>query len=68
MGMYVTLAGAERFLIEFLRAKDDRFFGNFTVAQLTSVALVILGAAILARFDRADDVRIPPGAAVQKLA
>src|SRR3712207_8658734 len=32
-GAYLVLAGAERFLIEFLRAKDDRFFGPLTVAQ-----------------------------------
>lgn len=68
MGLYVTLAGIERFLIEFLRAKDDRFFGAFTVAQLTSVGLVIVGSAVLVRFDRTDDVRIPPGAAIEKPA
>ena len=29
--------GIERFLVEIVRAKDDRFFGPFTVAQLISV-------------------------------
>ncbi|MDH3254937.1 MAG: prolipoprotein diacylglyceryl transferase, partial [Acidobacteriota bacterium] len=33
---------AERFAVEFLRAKDDRFFGQFTVAQLLSVAFIVL--------------------------
>src|SRR5690606_20684067 len=30
-GLYLALAGVERFIIEILRAKDDRFFGPFTV-------------------------------------
>jgi phosphatidylglycerol:prolipoprotein diacylglycerol transferase len=46
-GLYLVLAGVERFAIEFLRAKDDRFLGPLTLAQATSIALVILGAAIL---------------------
>ena len=40
-------ADVERFVIEFLRAKDDRFLGPFTLAQLTSVILVAVGAYIL---------------------
>ena len=36
-GLYLAIAGVERFLIEILRAKDDRFLGPFTLAQLTSV-------------------------------
>ncbi len=47
-GLYLVFAGVERFLIEFVRAKDDRFLGPFTVAQLTSVLLVIIGAAVIA--------------------
>ncbi len=44
------LLALERFGVEFLRAKDDRFFGGFTVAQFLSVAvIVILGALWLAR-------------------
>ena len=39
-GLYLVIAGVERFLIEILRAKDDRFLGPFTLAQLTSVILV----------------------------
>ena len=31
---------AQRFAVEFLRAKDDRFFGTLTLAQLISVAVV----------------------------
>jgi phosphatidylglycerol---prolipoprotein diacylglyceryl transferase len=46
-GLYLVLAGVERFLIEILRAKDDRFLGPFTLAQLTSVILVAIGVALL---------------------
>jgi phosphatidylglycerol:prolipoprotein diacylglycerol transferase len=48
-GLYLVLASLERFAIEFLRAKDDRFFGAFTLAQVTSLALVIIGYAVIAR-------------------
>ena len=42
-GLYLVLAGIERFLIEFLRAKDDRFFGPLTAAQAIGLALATLG-------------------------
>lgn len=48
-GLYLVLAGAERFAIEFLRLKDDRFLGGFTLAQLTSVVLVVIGLVVIAR-------------------
>lgn len=41
--VWLILAGMERFLVEFLRAKDDRFIGIFTLAQMISVAVVIVG-------------------------
>ena len=47
--LFLILLGIERFLVEFLRAKDDRFFGPFTVAQLISVILVAAGMAVWAR-------------------
>lgn len=47
-GLYLILAGVERFFIEFLRAKDDRFLGPLTVAQGISLALVVVGVAIMA--------------------
>jgi hypothetical protein len=47
------LAGAERFLVEFVRAKEDRLFGSFTLAQLTAVGIVLVGAALSARFKNA---------------
>jgi phosphatidylglycerol:prolipoprotein diacylglycerol transferase len=46
-GLYLVLAGIERFLVEILRAKDDRFLGPFTLAQLTSVIIVLIGLALL---------------------
>ena len=46
-GLYLVFAGVERFLVEFLRAKDDRFLGPFTLAQLTSAIIVVIGVAIL---------------------
>ncbi len=55
-GLYLVFAGTERFLVEFLRAKDDRFFGPFTVAQVTSVALVLAGAYIWATLYRQKEV------------
>ena len=42
-GVYLVLAGVERFAIEFLRAKDDRFFGGLTLAQLIALAMVTIG-------------------------
>jgi phosphatidylglycerol:prolipoprotein diacylglycerol transferase len=47
-GLYLVLAGVERFAVEFLRAKDDRFLGPFTVAQAISLALAIAGVLIMA--------------------
>jgi phosphatidylglycerol:prolipoprotein diacylglycerol transferase len=52
-GLYLVFAGVERFLVEFVRAKDDRFIGMFTVAQLTSVIIVLLGILLIAAWRRA---------------
>jgi phosphatidylglycerol:prolipoprotein diacylglycerol transferase len=46
-GLYLVFAGIERFLVEILRAKDDRFLGPFTLAQLASVIIVIIGVSLL---------------------
>ena len=43
-GLFLIMLGIERFLVEIVRAKDDRFFGAFTVAQVISVLLVIAGS------------------------
>jgi len=41
--VWLGLAGLERFIVEFYRAKDDRFFGIITVAQVISLGLVAAG-------------------------
>ena len=39
-----------RRIVEILRAKDDRFLGPFTLAQLTSVVLIAIGSWLLRSF------------------
>lgn len=46
-GVYLVLAGAERFLVEMVRAKDDRLLGAFSLAQATSVLLVAAGVWVV---------------------
>ena len=43
-GLYCVLAGIERFVIEFVRAKDDRFIGGLTVAQVIALLFAVGGA------------------------
>lgn len=43
-GVYCVLQGTERFIVEFFRAKDDRFFGVLTMAQLIALGFVAAGA------------------------
>ncbi|HZK78889.1 MAG TPA: prolipoprotein diacylglyceryl transferase [Gemmatimonadaceae bacterium] len=44
-GFYCLMAGIERFIVEFFRAKDDRFFaGGLTTAQLIAIAFALFGA------------------------
>jgi phosphatidylglycerol:prolipoprotein diacylglycerol transferase len=47
-----ALLAVERFGIEFLRAKDDRFFHGFTVAQVISVLLLLLVVGLWLRWRR----------------
>lgn len=49
-GLYMVLAGIERFLVEFLRAKDDRLVGSFTIAQVASIAVIAVGAWFLTKW------------------
>ncbi len=42
-GLFLIMLGIERFLVEIVRAKDDRFLGPFTIAQLISVLMVVAG-------------------------
>jgi phosphatidylglycerol:prolipoprotein diacylglycerol transferase len=52
---YLVFAGAERFLVELVRAKDDRKLGAFTLAQATSLLLIIVGGSLLLKW------RVPAG-------
>jgi phosphatidylglycerol:prolipoprotein diacylglycerol transferase len=45
-GAYAVLAGIERFAVEFLRIKDDRFFA-LSVAQCIALAVLVAGIVIL---------------------
>ncbi|MFQ6046940.1 MAG: prolipoprotein diacylglyceryl transferase [Gemmatimonadales bacterium] len=46
-GLYLVFSGVERFLVEFVRAKDDRLLWGYTTAQAFAVAAVALGATLL---------------------
>jgi phosphatidylglycerol:prolipoprotein diacylglycerol transferase len=50
--MWLALAGLERLLVEFLRAKDDRFFGVLTLAQVISLGIVAVGVVGVARLSK----------------
>ncbi len=58
-GAYLLFAGTERFLIEFIRAKDDRFVAGFTVAQLASIIIAAAGVLLMARWAKRDQLTIP---------
>jgi phosphatidylglycerol:prolipoprotein diacylglycerol transferase len=64
-GVYLILAGAERFLIEFIRAKDDRFFGNFTLAQGAALVAVVLGVTLVAQLRSRNQVPVDRVEALQ---
>ena len=51
-GLYLVLSSLERIVVEIFRAKDDRIFGAFTVAQLVSALLVVLGIFLMRRLAR----------------
>lgn len=46
-GVFCVLAGIERFLIEFVRAKDDRFLAGFTGAQVIAALFVVVGLVLM---------------------
>ena len=54
----------ERFLIEFVRAKDDRHFAwvpwGLSVAQLTSIAVAVIGIVVIARLSPLPEVSAGP--------
>lgn len=50
--IWLALAGTERFLVEFVRIKDDRFFGPLSLAQVISLVLVVVGVVGMRRLTR----------------
>jgi phosphatidylglycerol---prolipoprotein diacylglyceryl transferase len=52
--LWLAFAGAERFLVEFLRAKDDRFFGVLTLAQIISLGIIAVGIYGMSKLNRPD--------------
>ena len=50
---WMALAGVERFIVEFFRAKDDRFFGVLTLAQVISIGLIAFGVSWMMKLRRA---------------
>lgn len=55
-GAYLVFAGAERFAVEILRAKDDRFLGPLTLAQATGLLSIVVGAVLWSRLAAAETV------------
>ncbi len=58
-GAYLVFAGLERFAVEFLRAKDDRLLHGMTIAQATSIVVVVIGVVVWRRL--APRAAIDPG-------
>ena len=52
--LWLALASAARFGVEFLRAKDDRFLGSLTIAQVISLLLIAAALAWMARLSLRD--------------
>ena len=48
-GGFFVMLGIERFLEKIVRAKDDRFLGPFTIAQLFSVMAIMVGLYLVTR-------------------
>ena len=55
-GVWMILTSLERFLVEFLRAKDDRFLGPFTLAQFISVLLLLVGVYLVGYRSRRSEI------------
>jgi phosphatidylglycerol---prolipoprotein diacylglyceryl transferase len=47
-GVYCVMAGVERFIVEFFRAKDDRLLIGLTYAQVIALGFMAMGAAFMA--------------------
>jgi phosphatidylglycerol:prolipoprotein diacylglycerol transferase len=63
--VYLIAAGIERFLVEIVRAKDDRLLGPFTLAQAASAVIVVAGVLLLLHWREDDGRRVTPEGALQ---
>jgi phosphatidylglycerol---prolipoprotein diacylglyceryl transferase len=56
-GVWAILAGVERFIVEFFRAKDDRLSWTMglSIAQLIAIGMVIVGIAVMMARSRTGD-------------
>ena len=63
--LWLVLASAERFFVEIFRAKDDRFFGILTLAQVISVILAGVGVAWMMRLRLASSTPAAGGTAAR---
>ena len=50
--VYLALYGVERFLIEFVRAKSDRFVLGLSTSQIASISLLLIAAFLWWRQSR----------------
>jgi phosphatidylglycerol:prolipoprotein diacylglycerol transferase len=62
-GAYCVLAGIERFIVEFFRAKDDRLLGPLTLAQGIAIAIALGGLVIMRLRSAPGGPRVAPAAA-----
>ncbi|WP_284352815.1 prolipoprotein diacylglyceryl transferase [Roseisolibacter agri] len=46
-GLYCVLAGIERFIVEFFRAKDDQLTFGLTTAQVIAIAIALVGVIVM---------------------
>ncbi|MCA0375063.1 MAG: prolipoprotein diacylglyceryl transferase [Gemmatimonadetes bacterium] len=46
-GMYCVVAGVERFIVEFFRAKDDTLTFGLTTAQIIGITIATIGVVLL---------------------
>ena len=58
-GLFLILMGIERFLVEIVRAKDDRFLGPFTIAQLISAIALVIGISLAIYAERSKASPVP---------
>jgi phosphatidylglycerol---prolipoprotein diacylglyceryl transferase len=61
---WLAMAGASRFAVEFFRAKDDRFFGAVSLAQVISLLLVAAGVAAVVARSRRPGPRVAAGGGI----